>query len=139
MASNLRSREPMVEQFIQLFAGESFRYSDELFQLLSSQSPAVTRSSDSEGSRGNLPCSHYLGIYRHRSASLARRNIGDAYWDDVCAAMDDLCDGLASTPDSPCCLWCIRDDVVEYVVFENTDSNTIAGCLRFDTTRQPER
>lgn len=131
--------DPMIEQFVQLFREQTFRYSVELFQLLSDHSPTVSRSCDADGSLGNLSCGHYHGIYRHRSTSLARRHSGDAYWDDVRAAADDLCDGLALTPDSPCCLWCITSDGVEYVAFENTDGNTIVGCLRFDTTRQPNR
>jgi len=130
----------MIEQFVQLFGDQTFRYCDELFAILSTDSANITRSCDTEGSRGNLPCKHYDGIYRHRSEHLDRRHAGEPYWDELRLASDDLCIGLADTPDSPCCMWCITSSSnLEYVAFENTDTNIIVGCLRFETSMRKQR
>ena len=130
----------MIDQFVQLFGGQTFRYCDELFAVLSTDSVKVTRSCDAEGSRGNQTCKHYERTYRHRSEHLERRHTGEPYWDELRLASNDLCDGLADMPDSPCCMWRITSPSnLEYVAFENTDSNTIVGCLRFDTSMRPPR
>lgn len=126
-------RKTMLDQFVQLFREQSFRYASELFAFCESAEANI--SLDARRSEVKLTCSHYERIYRTRSESLSRRFAGEPYWDELRRATDDLCAGLSQTPHSPCFIWVIEGHAkYEYVAFENTADQRIAGCLRFDRT-----
>ena len=127
----------MRDQFLSLFGTQSFPYNDEVFALLRSSAVEVSHSSGADGVRGSHSCQHYEETYRRRSQHLLRRCAGEPYWDQLRAAIDELCSALAETPDVPCCLWIIRGEAeYEFAVFENAHTETIVGCLRLSKSMQ---
>ena len=130
----------MRDQFRKLFGSQKFPYGDEVLELLRSASVNVTCSQDEGGVRGNLPCKHYEQVYRLRAEHLASRHADEPYWATLRADVDNVCSALSETPEAPCCIWTIQGEGdYEYAVFENTDSEAILGCIRFEVARQRPR
>ena len=111
------------EDFIQRYGDTQFAHAEELRAALrAGDFFEVMRCPNSQ------PCRELSQIYRDRALMLDtfHRQRDSEMWREFTA----LADTLSESPDEPCILWMFRGASCSFSVFEMTQSQRIAGCLK---------
>ena len=113
-----------LEAFIQRHQDSQFRHKNELWAGIK----AGQIIGHPEPHEANLPCQHFLLIYRRRSEHLGK--YGSDHARNLRADALAFCEELEKTPDELVRFWTFEQPPKDFIVFEGINSGRVLGCLR---------